>query len=86
MEDYIEKMAADSKRKRDCERNICKKYQRSKEIASPSKAFSSEDLELALDLLQLPCTPNCTTIFECAPNVDITPARVNFRKRPLSIR
>ena len=39
-------------------------------------AFSDEDFELALHLLKLPCTPNCTEIFKGAPNVDITPAPI----------
>ena len=48
----------------------------SEATASPSKGFSNEDFELALHLLQLPCTPNCTEIFTGAPNVNITPAPV----------
>jgi hypothetical protein len=48
----------------------------SKATASPSKSFSNDDFEIALHLLQLPCTPNCTESFKGAPNVDITPAPV----------
>lgn len=38
--------------------------------------FSDEDFELAIQLLQMPYTPNCTKIFEGAPDVDITPEPV----------
>jgi hypothetical protein len=36
-------------------------------------AFSIEDFNLALNLLQMPYTPECTEIFEGAPDVSITP-------------
>ncbi len=38
--------------------------------------FSDEDFGLAIQLLQMPYTPNCTKIFEGAPDVDITPEPV----------
>ncbi len=38
--------------------------------------FSDEDFELVIQLLQMPYTPNCTKIFEGAPDVDITPEPV----------
>ena len=36
---------------------------RTKTTVSPSRAFFSEDFEIALHLLQMPCTPNSTEIF-----------------------
>jgi hypothetical protein len=39
-------------------------------------AFSDDDFQLAIQLLQMPYTPDCTEIFKGAPDVDITPQPV----------
>ncbi|KAL3766703.1 hypothetical protein ACHAW5_006961 [Stephanodiscus triporus] len=54
----------------------CDEYKDNHLSCEMKAAFSIDDFELALNLLQMPSTPDCTEIFEGAPDVDITPEPV----------